>query len=261
MLGIGAFSRNKAAMPTKPITAEFVAHRGAAAGYPENTLPAIRAALEAGLNWLEIDIQFSADGVPLLIHDEDLLRTAGKPGRVRRLHSSELARVSVHEEARLGRRFYPTPPPTLGAAAAELHPYPGARMFVELRVDGIGFMGRKRAMQAVSQALGARASQCIILSYDTGVLELARSEYGYPIGWVLSDYDEAARQAARTLTPDYLFADVLDVPAGETLFGGPWQWAVYEVRSTQDALDWASRGAGLIESFQACELAASLVPS
>ena len=52
--------------------------------------------------------------------------------------------------------------------------------------------------------------------------------------------------------------DFQDVPAGETLFNGPWQWAVYEVTSTQDALDWASRGAGLIESFQACELAASL---
>lgn len=245
-------------MPTEPITAEFVAHRGAASSCPENTLPAIRAALECGLNWVEIDIQFTEDGVPVVIHDEDLLRTAGKPGLVRQLQSAELARISVHEEIRLGRKFYPSPPPQLGAAAALLDSYPGARMFVELRVDGIGFMGRNRAMQAVNKALGDRASQCIILSYDAGVLELARRDFGYSIGWVLSDYDEAARAAAATLGPDYLFADVLDVPAGEKLFGGPWQWAVYEVRNAADALDWASRGAVLIESFQACELAASL---
>ena len=245
-------------MPTKSFSAEFVAHRGAAASGPENTLPAIQTALNCGVNWVEIDIQFSADGIPVVIHDEDLLRTAGAPGLVRETHSTELARVSVHEQARLGRAFHPTPPPPLSAATALLQPYPRARMFVELRVDGIEFMGRRQAMRAVNEALGEQASQCIILSYDTQILERARSEYGYPIGWVLSDYSEATRQEAEKLCADFLFAHLQDVPAGETLFNGPWQWAVYEVTSTQDALDWASRGAGLIESFQACELAASL---
>jgi glycerophosphoryl diester phosphodiesterase len=245
-------------MPAKSFSAEFVAHRGAAASCPENTLPAIQTALDCGLNWVEIDIQFSADGIPVVIHDEDLLRTAGAAGLVRKTHSPELARLSVHEQARLGRTFDPTPPPLLWDAAALLQPYPRARMFVELRVDGIRFMGRTRTMRAIHKALGDRASQCIILSYDTEILELARSEYGYPIGWVLSDYSQAFRQEAERLCADFLFAHVQDVPAGECLFKGPWQWAVYEIESTQDALDWASRGAGLIESFQACELAASL---
>ena len=258
MLGLGPISRYKAAMSMKSIPAEFVAHRGAAARHPENTLPAIRAALECGLNWLEIDVQFTADGIPVVIHDEDLLRTAGTPALVRHLQSTELAGMSVHEEARLGREFYPTEPPPLCAAVQPLLHHPAARMFVELRVDGISFMGRRRAMQAVNKALGAQASQCIILSYDMRVLELARNEYGYPIGWVLSDYDEAAHVAARKLDADYLFADIRDVPEGEKLFSGPWRWAAYEVTSTAQALDWASRGAGLIESFQACELASAL---
>ncbi len=245
-------------MPIGSISAEFVAHRGAASNRPENTLPAIQTALDGGLNWLEIDIQFSADGIPIAIHDEDLLRTAGEIGLVRDMSSAELARVSVHEQARLGRAFYPTPPPLLRDAAALLLPYPRARMFVEVREKGIQFMGRSRAMRAVDKALGDRASQCIILSYDTEILELARSEYGYPIGWVLSDYSEATRQTAENLDADFLFANILDVPATESLFNGPWKWAVYEVSSAGEALDWASRGAGLIESFQACELAASL---
>lgn len=244
-------------MPEHSIPAEFVAHRGAAALCPENTLPAIRKALDSGLNWVEIDVQFSSDGIPIVIHDEDLLRTAGRPGRIREMTGAELASVSVHNEASFGKAFFPTPPPLLSEATGLLQAFPRARMFVELRVDGIAFMGTEQAMQRVNHALGPQASQCIILSYDTGVLELARSHYGYPIGWVLSDYSAETRKRAASLAADFLFADIHDVPAGEHLFSGPWQWAVYEVRNTRDALNWASRGAGLIESFNACDLAAA----
>ena len=46
-----------------------VAHRGASAGRPENTLEAFQLALDQGADALEMDVQVSADGVPLIIHD------------------------------------------------------------------------------------------------------------------------------------------------------------------------------------------------
>ena len=55
----------------------LVAHRGHAAAFPENTLPALRSALELGAAWLEFDIQLSADRIPVLCHDASLQRTAG----------------------------------------------------------------------------------------------------------------------------------------------------------------------------------------
>jgi len=50
----------------------LVAHRGWQRRYPENTLPAIKGALDAGARYIEVDVQLSADGVPVLFHDRTL---------------------------------------------------------------------------------------------------------------------------------------------------------------------------------------------
>ena len=52
-----------------------IAHRGASAGAPENTLPAFQAALDAGADLVEFDTRVSRDGVPVVLHDETLDRT------------------------------------------------------------------------------------------------------------------------------------------------------------------------------------------
>jgi len=245
-------------MPKSTRPPEFIAHRGAVASYPENTLPAIEGALRKGLHWVEIDVQFSADHQAIVMHDEDLLRTAGRSGRVWEMHSEELARVSVHEESRLGPTAAAIPPPLLADAAALLDGFPGAGMFVEIKVEGIRRIGRELAIEVVNKALGHRAPQCVILSFDAGIVELARKYHGYRIGWVLSHYDASARKLAAELGPDFLFVNLLKVPSGDALFDGPWQWAVYEVTSAREALDWSVRGAELLESFRASDLAVEM---
>jgi len=62
---------------------ELIAHRGYASRYPENTLPAIEAALKAGARHVEIDVQTSADHIPVLFHDATLERLCGVQGRIR----------------------------------------------------------------------------------------------------------------------------------------------------------------------------------
>ena len=60
-----------------------LAHRGDWRRAPENTIPALTAALEiAGCDGLEFDVRASADGVPVLLHDETLERVQGRPDRV-----------------------------------------------------------------------------------------------------------------------------------------------------------------------------------
>lgn len=58
------------------------AHRGASAEAPENTLAAFRWALDAGADGVELDVHLSADGVPVVIHDETLERTTDGEGLV-----------------------------------------------------------------------------------------------------------------------------------------------------------------------------------
>ena len=53
------------------------AHRGSSRHAPENTLSAVRRAIEDGADFAEIDVQETADGVVVLLHDTDLMRIAG----------------------------------------------------------------------------------------------------------------------------------------------------------------------------------------
>lgn len=59
-----------------------VAHRGASGHAPENTLPAFQLAAEQGADAFELDVQISADGIPVVIHDLTLDRTTDRIGVV-----------------------------------------------------------------------------------------------------------------------------------------------------------------------------------
>ena len=53
---------------------QLVAHRGLQSNYPENTLIAITKAIEAGARFIEIDLQYSKDRLPVISHDDNLNR-------------------------------------------------------------------------------------------------------------------------------------------------------------------------------------------
>ena len=69
-------------MPVRPLV---IAHRGASAEAVENTLTAFRLAHERGADAVELDVHATADGVPVLLHDDTVDRTTDGSGDVRRL--------------------------------------------------------------------------------------------------------------------------------------------------------------------------------
>lgn len=69
----------------------FIAsHRGGGATAPENTLPAISAALAAGFDYVEVDVALTADGHPVLMHDATVDRTTDGHGRLSTLTLAEV---------------------------------------------------------------------------------------------------------------------------------------------------------------------------
>lgn len=84
----------------QPSTVLVIAHRGARAYAPENTLPAFRKAAELGAAMVELDVQLTADGLPVVLHDDTLERcsnvTAAFPGRTDyRVQSFQLPAASA----------------------------------------------------------------------------------------------------------------------------------------------------------------------
>lgn len=79
---------------------KVIGHRGAAAYAPENTLASFREARRRGATWVEIDVKLTADGVPIVMHDDSLKRTMGIDRLVARTPRAELpAAVPTFEEA------------------------------------------------------------------------------------------------------------------------------------------------------------------
>jgi glycerophosphoryl diester phosphodiesterase len=79
---------------------KVIAHRGAAAYASENTLDSFREARRRGATWVETDIMLTADGVPIVMHDESLKRTTGIDRLVAETRRAELpAEVPTFEEA------------------------------------------------------------------------------------------------------------------------------------------------------------------
>ena len=71
------------------------AHRGGARLAPENTMVALDNGLALGADGLELDVQLSSDGIPVVIHDKTLDRTTDHTGPVRNFSAEDLAHVDA----------------------------------------------------------------------------------------------------------------------------------------------------------------------
>ncbi len=102
---------------------DVVAHRGAATKAPENTLAAIRAGVRSGARFVEVDVQQSADGELVLLHDRTLDRTSDGRGPVNEMTLEELRRLDAGSW--FSPEFSGEPLPTLEQAVAELEGWDG----------------------------------------------------------------------------------------------------------------------------------------
>ena len=85
------------------MAALVIAHRGASAEKPENTLAAFRRALALGVDGIELDVQVTRDGVPVVFHDATLRRLTGQPGRLAGKTWAEQKKLRVHGTGRIPR--------------------------------------------------------------------------------------------------------------------------------------------------------------
>lgn len=146
------------------------AHRGGARLAPENTLAAFDNGLAFGADGIEIDVQLSADGVPVVIHDKTLERTTNKPGAVHDYTAEQLAQVDAgHRFERAGAfpfRGQGVGVPTLRAVMTR---YPGARVIIEMKG---GEPALATAVAHEVRRAGAVDRVCVGSFYQTSIVAL-----------------------------------------------------------------------------------------
>lgn len=229
---------------------QLIAHRGYSACYPENTLIGFEAALRAGADCIEFDVQFSRDGVPIVIHDDDLRRTTDVAARVSQLTAAQLSNIFAGERQRFGDRFKDVPIPTLETILESLSQWPKVTAFVELKIEAIESYGLDSAVKRMVSMLKPFGEQCVLISFHADVPPLARKLGMKRIGWVIRDWDKQSLECAGALAPDVLFCNYKKIPDTDgVLWPGSWHWALYDVVDPEVAMRWIRRGARFIESW------------
>lgn len=230
-------------------TPKLVAHRGFSLRYPENTLLSIEQAFIAGACYVECDVQLTLDGVPVLLHDTDLLRTTDKPGNVNDLNLEQLSNFSAHYASKFGGNFTVEPIPTLKQLVSLMNRWPQRRVFVEIKRATIRRFGREFVLQKVIDDVKAIAHQVILISFDYEIMQLAKKVKMFQTGWVVEEWDTNNLEPATKLKADYMFVDYECIPYDlEVLPVASWYWVLYEIDDVQAANMWVEKGADFIET-------------
>lgn len=133
-------------------------HRGGHIRAPENSLAAIDEAIEAGADFIEIDVHVTSDGVPYILHDRTLDRTTNDTGPSEEVSYAELRALRL--------KGGDTPPPTL----LEILRHSCGRVLIDLDMK----TDRIAPVVAVITGLGM-ADQVMMFDGDSNALRTARS--------------------------------------------------------------------------------------
>ncbi|HEY8293267.1 MAG TPA: glycerophosphodiester phosphodiesterase [Thermomicrobiales bacterium] len=142
----------------------IIAHRGASADAPENTLAAFRLAIAQGADGLECDLRMSADGVIVISHDDSLKRTYEHPIRIAEATAAQLAAHGV-----------PTLAETLDTVRGKL-PLINLELKEPIPPD------------TLDATIGAQAEGIILSSFDTTIIETTRAALPQLPFWLLTHH-------------------------------------------------------------------------
>jgi glycerophosphoryl diester phosphodiesterase len=195
---------------------EIVAHRGANREAPENTLAAFQRALDIGVQGIELDVQFTGDGVPVVHHDPKLR------GTDRPIASLSLAELRANSDT-------PTLDEVLGLVDKR------CRLYVEIKAEA--------AVESVVERLKTRHSWCAVHSFDHRLVAKARLlDPGLTTGILLVSYliDVVAAMRAAGARDLWQQADHIDrelVDRVHDASGRVFAWTVNSVARARELVD------------------------
>ena len=138
----------------------IIAHRGASATAPENTLAAFRLAADQRTDFVELDVQESSDGQVVVVHDSDLMKVGGNPIKIWDGDAAMLRAIDIGSFKDM--RFASERVPTLAEALAVCKGR--CRVIVELKSYGHNQQLEERVAAIVEEA--GMENDCVFMSLD-----------------------------------------------------------------------------------------------
>jgi glycerophosphoryl diester phosphodiesterase len=159
----------------RPVT--VIAHRGGAVLAPENTLAAVERGIAAGTDWVEIDVQETADGEVVVVHDSDFMKLAGSPLKVWEGSFAEVRKLDIGSS--FGPEFRGEGVPTLEEVL--LRAKDKAKVVIELKYYGHDERLEERVAEIVERT--GMENEIAIMSLErAGVEKMAALRPAYRKG-------------------------------------------------------------------------------
>jgi glycerophosphoryl diester phosphodiesterase len=174
-----------------------IGHRGAAAHAPENTLAGFACAARLGVRWIELDVQLTSDGVPVVFHDDQLDRTTDGHGLLVEMSWADVRRLDAG--LWFADRFAGERVPSL-AEALSLLAKQGQGLCLEVKAgEALGAPTARAAVACLKQHWPAEAPPPMLSSFaKSALLALSEEAPAWPRGWLVdqppSDWREEARR-------------------------------------------------------------------
>jgi len=234
----------------------LIAHRGDMSTYPENSLLALIKAAELGFSYLELDIQFSNDLTPIVIHDDNLVRTTGINKNVFECSTKELLSHTVLTSQKVEEKALLNIA-TLEKTVEVLNNHRDITLFVEIKRQSVEYVDLEIIVDTVLRDLETAKFNVVVISFVKDVIECVKSKTDITTGWVLSKYDQVNKAIADDMQPEYLFCNVKKVNNPAALWEGPWKWALYDIMNPSFAYELLEQGVDLIETGDIVKLSNS----
>ena len=174
----------------------LIAHRGYSAIAPENTLAAFQLALEKQVFGVEFDVHFSADGIPVVIHDSMLDRTTNGRGKVAEKSIAQLQ--SLDAGSWFDPKFAKETIPSLQQVLNLFSPTE-IKLFIELKSPQYW---SKSETDYLIQILAPVRDRCVIASFDHQFLTQLQSDSPqFHYGYAVSNQTQYSLSYLQTLHP------------------------------------------------------------
>ena len=233
----------------KPV---FIAHRGYAAAYPENTLIALDAARQAGAKFVEVDIQLSADHIPVLFHDRDLQRLCLQTGAIHDYTFSQLKQFNVTDVEKFANQYANNKITSLLVFIEYLKEYPKLNAFIELKRSMIEKFGEERVLKIILPLFDGLREQISFISYNQSILKNIHDNTDYRTGVVVDEWQDYNKNAG--WQSEWVFCSAEGLPEDNTELEINSKIAIFEVGNVELANKLLEKGICYLETFRIKEM-------
>lgn len=227
----------------------WVAHRGDCQHHIENTLESIKTAIDNGIEHIEIDVQLTQEGLPIVFHDNNLKAMLNLDTCMAKVNFKNINKqpLTPRKKTTVINSHYYTP--LLSQVVSLIQQFPKVTLYVEVKNINFYYFSYQHVYKTITETLNPIMNQVVIIGFSYRFLRLVKNNSTLPIAYVLPSWQHYSTKMLSKLKPEIIFADINIIPNTEKFHAKKETWIVYEVSNIEQAKQLIEQGIYGFESF------------